>query len=193
MTPKQFPSLVPLSHAKTEIGEGDLLLFAGNPLIAIAGRGRYSHAGKVSWWDEELFCLEVREFLGGRAVILDRLVQQQPGKIDVFEANANRQWSQYDPNAASAYMRRLTGCTYGWRNVLKAALSHLFLARLWVRPSQNDEELSRHAPFCSQAIMMAERLAGGVDPVPWLADHSTEPSDLARSPFYRYRFTLTDG
>ena len=32
--------------------------------------------------------------------------------------------------------------------------------------------------------------AGGVDPVPNLADRLTEPGDLARSAFYEYRFTL---
>ena len=31
---------------------------------------------------------------------------------------------------------------------------------------------------------------GGVDPVPHLADRLTEPADLARSPFYKYRCTL---
>jgi hypothetical protein len=37
---------------------------------------------------------------------------------------------------------------------------------------------------------MADRLGGGVDPVENLPDRLTEPADLARSPFYRYRFTL---
>ena len=37
---------------------------------------------------------------------------------------------------------------------------------------------------------MADRIGGGVDPVPHLADRLTEPADLARSPFFRYRFTL---
>jgi hypothetical protein len=37
---------------------------------------------------------------------------------------------------------------------------------------------------------MADRVGGGVDPVPDLANRETEPADLARSPFYRYRFTL---
>jgi hypothetical protein len=35
--------------------------------------------------------------------------------------------------------------------------------------------------------------AGGVDPVPNLADRLTEPADLARSPFFEYRFTLGGG
>jgi hypothetical protein len=39
---------------------------------------------------------------------------------------------------------------------------------------------------------MADRLGGGVDPVPHLADRLTEPADLARSPFYEYLFTLIE-
>ncbi len=37
---------------------------------------------------------------------------------------------------------------------------------------------------------MTDRVGGGVDPVPHLADRLTEPADLARSPFYEYAFTL---
>ena len=40
-------------------------------VIAIAGRGRHSHAAKAAWWGDDLFCLEVREWHGGRAVTLD--------------------------------------------------------------------------------------------------------------------------
>ena len=58
------------------------------------------------------------------------------------------------------------------------------------RPSLDDEQPSRRPPFCSEACAMADRVGGGVDPVPQLADRLTEPADLARSPFYRYRFTL---
>jgi len=38
--------------------------------------------------------------------------------------------------------------------------------------------------------MNDDRIGGGVDPVKHLADRLTEPADLARSPFYKYRFTL---
>ena len=71
-----------------------------------------------------------------------------------------------------------------------AAALHLPLVRMFVRPSLDDDQPSRRPPFCSQACVMADRLGGGVDPVPHLADRLTEPADLARSPFYRYRFTL---
>jgi len=72
-----------------------------------------------------------------------------------------------------------------------AAMVHLPWLRLVVRANTNDRNFSRRPPFCSQAVAMAERIGGRVDPVPQLADRLTEPADLARSPFYRYRFTLS--
>jgi hypothetical protein len=89
-------------------------------------------------------------------------------------------------------MRRLAGCDYGYRNVAAAALLHLPLVRLFARPETDDTQPSRYPPFCSEAIAFAERTGGGVDVVPNLADRLTEPSDLARSLFYKYRFTLIE-
>jgi len=84
----------------------------------------------------------------------------------------------------------LCGCQYGYAAVLGAALLHLPVTRWFIQPSTDDEAIERRPPFCSQACAMADRLGGGVDPVEHLADRLTEPADLARSPFYRYRFTL---
>jgi len=85
-------------------------------------------------------------------------------------------------------MIRFTGTRYGWWNLAKAALRHMPIFRLFVRANTNDEA-NGSPPFCSNAVAAACR-AGGVDPVKMLADAATEPGDLARSPFYRYRFTL---
>jgi hypothetical protein len=53
-----------------------------------------------------------------------------------------------------------------------------------------DDAADGRPPFCSQACAYADRVGGAVDPVRNLADRLTEPSDLARSPFYAYLFTL---
>ena len=93
-------------------------------------------------------------------------------------------------------MRRLAGCDYGYAAVLAAAMLHLPLVRLAVRANFEDDAdhashgAGRRPPFCSQACAMTDRVGGGVDPVPHLADRLTEPADLARSPFYQYAFTL---
>jgi hypothetical protein len=137
-----------------------------------------------------LFCLEVRQWYGGRAVTLSSQVRRYPGWIDVFEVNPEKRWPQYDRRGAVRFMRRLAGCDYGYRGVAIAALLHLPVVRMLVHPNVDDRARDRRPPFCSHACAMADRQGGGVDPVPHLADALTEPSDLARSPFYRYRFTL---
>jgi hypothetical protein len=185
------PDLVTLADARLHIADGDLLLFRRPSLIAVAGRGEHSHAAKAAWWDEELFCLEVREWHGGRAVTLESQVTKFPGRIDVHRANAHERWPEYDRTRATHFMRRLAGCDYGYAAVLAAAMLHLPFVRLAVRAEVDDCAIDRRPPFCSHACAMADRLGGGVDPVPHLADRLTEPADLARSPFYEYRFTLT--
>jgi hypothetical protein len=159
-------------------------------LIAIAGRGEHAHAAKAAWWDGDLFCLEVREWHGGRAVTLESQVQRFLGRIDVYRANAHQRWPEYDRARATKFMRRLAGCDYGYAAVLAAAMFHLPVVRLAVRAELDDSAIDRRPPFCSHACAMADRIGGGVDPVPHLADRLTEPADLARSPFYKYLFTL---
>lgn len=181
---------VSLADAAPRIADGDLLLFRRCGLIASAGRGTHSHAAKAAWWGDELFCLEVREWHGGRAVTLESQVQKFPGQIDVYRANAAERWPEYDRTRATYFMRRLAGCDYGYVAVLAAAMLHLPIVRWAVRAEVEDDAIDHRPPFCSHACAMADRLGGGVDPVPHLADRLTEPADLARSPFYQFMFTL---
>lgn len=185
-----FRKLVRLADVKQELRDGDLLLFRRRGLISIAGRGVHSHAAKLAWWGDTPFCLEVREWFGGRAVTLESQVNRRPGRIDLFRANPDGRWPEYDAAAATRYMRRLAGCDYGYASVVEAALLHLPIVRMCVTAEVEDKAVSRRPPFCSQACAMADRLAGSVDPAPYLADRLTEPADLARSPFYEYQFTF---
>jgi len=187
---KEQCRLVPYCDVRDQIADGDSLLYRRRNLISIAGRGNHSHAAKVVRWNEDLFCVEIREWVGGRAVTLSSQVKRYPGRIDVCETNPRNRWPEYDRAGAVRYMRRLAGCDYGWLNLLGTAMLHLPWIRLWIRANTNDKAANRRPPFCSQAVAMADRIGGGVDPVPHLADRLTEPADLARSPLYRYRFTL---
>ena len=184
------PILARYQDVRGRIRDGDLLLFRRRGLISIAGRGRHSHAAKAAWWGDDLFLLEVLQGVGGRAVTLSSQVRRSPGRYDVYETNPEDRWPQYDRDAATRFMRRLCGCDYGYCGVAVAALLHLPLVRWFVKPDVDDGAVDRRPPFCSHACAMADRLGGGVDPVANLADRLTEPADLARSPFYRYRCTL---
>jgi hypothetical protein len=186
--------LVRLGECASQIWNGDLLLFRGRGLISrligTAGRSEYTHAARAIWWNDVLFCCEVRELRGGRAVTLASQVRKFPRLVDVFATNPDNRWPEYNWQGANRFMQRLAGCDYGYAGLLKAAVLHVPFWRLLVRPELDDAALTDHPPFCSHACAMADRLGGGVDPVPHLADRITEPGDLARSPFYRYRFTL---
>lgn len=193
------PLFVPYCDARREIRDGDLLLFRPRGFvwraIAVAGRSEYTHAAMAGWWSRRLMCVEMCS-CGGRAMLLSNIVRRWSGAIDVYRANASGTGKasgtrRFSRDAAVHAMIEITGRRYGWFNLFRAALLHLPLFRFLVAPDTDDAANSDWPPFCSQAVAMATR-AGGVDPVPNLADRLTEPGDLARSPFYRYRFTLTN-
>jgi hypothetical protein len=184
------PICVDYAQARQQIRTADLLLFRRRNwitrLIAVAGRSEYVHAAMAGWWKDRLMCVEMTSG-GGRAQLLSNLVACWPGVIDVYQANAaGRRFSR---ERALATMIGITGKQYGWVNLFRAALLHLPVFRFLVQPDADDSETSNWPPFCSQAVSIADR-AGGVDPVPNLADRLTEPADLSRSTFYAYRFTL---
>ncbi len=183
------PILARYDTVRHEIRDGDLLLFRRRGLIATMGRTPYCHAAMAAWWDDTLMVLETTAWHGARAVTLRRQVESYPGRIDVYEVNPRKVRPEFNREATVAVMRALCGMPYGWKNVARAALLHTPVLRLAVRPAI-DDRLHSSVPFCSQAVAMADRLGGGVDPVPNLADRITEPGDLARSFFYRYRFSL---
>jgi len=185
--------LVPYADARREIRDADLLLFRSRSLVwrlvSVAGRSPYTHAAMAGWWGDRLMCVEMTSG-GGRAQLLSNLVERWPGVIDVFRANATRR--RFDRKKALAAMIAVTGRDYGRFNLWRASWLHLPVVRLFVRPETDDAANGTHPPFCSQAVALACR-AGGVDPVPQLADRLTEPGDLARSPFFAYLFTLGTG
>jgi len=190
MSPNSRPRIVKYSEVRGAIRDADQLLFRRRGLISVAGRGLHSHAAKAAWWNGDLFLLEVLQWVGGRAVTLSSQVRRYPGRYDVYEVNPENRWPEYDRQGAARFMRRLAGCEYGYGGIAIAGLLHAPLVRLFVKPDVDDQAFDRRPPFCSHACAMADRLGGGVDAVPHLADRLTEPADLARSPFYRYRFTL---
>ena len=178
------------TDVRGEIRDTDLLLFRRRDwytrLIGVAGRSPYVHAAMAGWWKDRLMCVEMTSG-GGRAQLLSNIVERWPGACDVFRANAARR--RFSRQRALAAMIAITGKPYGRLNLCRAALLHLPIFRFLVPPDTDDGETTGRPPFCSQAVSMACR-AGGVDPVPNLPDRLTEPADLARSPFFEYRFTL---
>ena len=161
--------------------------------IAVAGRSEYTHVAMASYCGDGRIRI-LQETSGERhTLLLSSVVKKWPGVIDVYETNAIG-----DPNfsraAAVDAMREIIKADYGWGNLFLAGLYHVPFVRFVLRPNTDDYEGDAEPkylrrPFCSQAVAMACR-AGGCDPVPNLPDRLTEPGDLARSVFFKYRFTL---
>lgn len=199
---RNMPEFLSISEHSEQIATGDVLLFrAGDGLvsrlISVGGRGPWSHAALAAWWGDDLFCLEVREWYGGRAVLLDREVAKRPQRIEVYRLRADLRTAEMalrsDTVAMHAVVRtmaRFAGGNYGYRSVLRTALYHLPFIRFAMKPMTDDEMENGLPPYCSQAVAYSYRVSGDCDLVPNAADCVTEPSDLARSALLEYQFTL---
>ena len=197
-----MPEFLSIGDGAHKIATGDVLLFrAGSSpisrLISIGGRGPWSHAALATWWGDDLFCLEVREWYGGRAVLLEREVTKRKGRIEVYRLRNDLRTPEMalreDTVAMHGVVRkmaRLAGGNYGYLSVLRTALFHLPFVRWFVKPMTDDEMENGRAPYCSQAVSYAYRVGGDCDLVKNAADCMTEPSDLARSALLEYQFTL---
>ena len=174
---------------------GDLLLYrADNTLadlaIADAGRGPWCHAAMLDFYEGQWSILETLQHCGGRRMPLADAVAKNPGHWDLFSADPDNRWPEFNRYLAIEKMRQFVGMPYGWAGLARLALARLpVLGRLLWPVDTDDDTPSKLPPFCSQAVSAAYR-GGGIDPVPHLADAFTEPSDLGRSMFFQYTMTL---
>ena len=170
--------------------DGDVLLWRGRGLIsrmiATAGRSEYSHAGMAAWWHDELMCLEVREFVGGRCVTLGSQVEKCSGRVDVYRLATQRR-GDVSMTTAVSKMKGFAGCEYGYLHLMRAAAIHAPVMRFWANRKRGDNGTG--PPFCSEAVDRAY-LAAGLDLVPRLRGRLTEPADISRSAALEYVCTL---
>lgn len=198
--------LVDFSKAKELIKEGDILLFRGSGLISFLitryTGGVHSHVAIAHWDDDVLECVEFREFIGGRTVVLKGQVKKNPKNIDVFRPVRSITYDQIDGEdvvsieknfteevslKTSKDIIRWTGQRYGWKNILGMFIRFVPGLRL-LRQNTNDEDVTK-AKVCSTAVALSLR-NNFIDPVPFLADDRVSPADLARSPLLQYLFTI---
>jgi len=191
-------NIIPYSEAMPLIQEADILLFRGKGIISWLiqryGSGVHSHVGIAHWDNGNLQCVEFREFKGGRSVSLKTQVNNTPFGIDVFRAakridyeNDSHVLDDIKKSKITTVMLKLTGLPYGWKNIWKLVKHYLPFCRL---ASQNIKDNNATKIFvCSTAAAYAYRISY-IDPVPYLADASVTPSDLARSALFEYQFTL---
>lgn len=197
--------ILPYSEAKPLIKEADVLLFRAGPFPSIGWcivkytRGIHSHVALAHHDEDEIYCVEQREFKGGRSVILDSQVKLMPNTIDVYRPISKMVIPSLDgdkeleltPEIAKRITktaRGLTGSEYGWKNIWEIFKGYAPGLRMFYRDKNGDETVS-HAYVCSTLVTYSYRIHY-FDPCPNLNDKRTTPADIAQSSLFNYMFTI---
>lgn len=195
-----------------EIQTGDVLLFKAPPFPSIGWwitqytGGKHSHVGLAKRDGEHVYCVEQREFKGGRAVNLKTQVDQNPCRIDVYRPKKEViAWESSDDNGFSVKnvkytftsdianaiidtAMELTGTEYGWKNIWEIFKGYVPIGRLIYSRKNGDDDIAK-AYVCSTLVTYAYRI-NFLDPCPNLRDAKTKPADLAQSSLLDYLFTI---
>ena len=178
MTDKTIPIPADFDEVKAEIWESDLILIRNRS-------GKHVRIAKASWWNGELFCVTVRKYRGVTAVPLGQLVRRYPGRIDVYEANPKNRWENYDRQGATGHLKTMSADKFDLQAVLLNMLRNIVSTMLF-----KSETRSEMIAYGADAIRIADRLGGNVEPLPDRREARIEASDFVLSPFYHYSFTL---
>lgn len=176
--------LVPYSRVRSEISDGDVILFRGNAelskVISDISQSAYSHAGLALTWY-------------GRRMLLSAempKIQVLPLSIVVAKYNGRIDWYKLVPEArARLDIQKLAlealvnlGVEYGTDKLFELA-SHFILGT-----EADDDNANPRTMVCSQYVSRCFRLAG-MDLSP-KSDLATVPGEIAVSPLLRYQATL---
>lgn len=147
------------------------------------------HGGMLAW-DEDHGRWEILDTIawhGGQRTPLVEAVRKNPGHWDLFRANADNRWPEFNRAVAVARMDQFVGRPYGWKSLCWDGFSHIPL----IGPDRDTKDGADDGalPFCTEATAIATR-AGGVDPWPHLASRFVEPVHVAESPFFEYAGTF---
>ena len=172
----------------TSLQTGDILLFFPGSIIgriaAFFTGGVYSHAALVSVENGTVYCLEIREFLGGRKIELKKYLQEEPATFEVWRLK--RTLPDFFYTLVAEKMAEFVGVKYGWVYVLQAVLLRsaltFFGGRFGRRVWRYFDESEKHPPFCSEAVSIAYRTAG-MDLCPKIPDRFIFPGDLVKSTY----------
>ncbi len=178
-------------ECRSEIEDGDVLLFRGGGLLGIAGRTEYTHAALAGWWGKSLMVLQFRFFSGGAVATFASQLQRFNALIDVYRPRVDIQVRRH----ALHNMRRLMGDKYAWRDIVQGACWFIPGLRVFATSLAPDIEdtpeglrgfqIPRH---CSMSTQWAYRYAG-FPLVQGRSDKYVMPGELAMSASLEYQFT----
>jgi hypothetical protein len=186
----------------------DCLIWHGRPYrwlhyaIQSAGASRFVHAALAGW------CYGRNEDVGGRLLLGE--FGRGGGRLTLLSSQLQRhsgEWSVFRPafhddqqrRLAFDFMVQMTGQRYSnlaiWCNYLRALP---VLRWFFGRRSDENDATTWGARTCSSSVARCLRLVGlnplsgdsWSDPVPHKADYLCSPTDLVRSAFLSYQFTI---
>lgn len=188
-------------EAKDKIQEADVLLFK-NPgflsigwLISVYTRGVHSHAALASWVNGQLTCIEQREFMGGREVLLKTQIPKQG--IDVYRIcpeivtpdGKRHIFTEEIATEITNSAREITGTSYGWKNIWGIFKGYAPGIRFLDTPKDINNDEITEAFVCSTVVAYNYRKKY-IDICPNRPDDKTSPADLARSGLLMKMFTI---
>lgn len=189
-------------QVRDQIRDADLLLWRPTSLhgraICGASDGIHSHASLACWTtldagSRHLMVVDTEEGRGGGVAPLSAMVAKYPSRIDVFQANPDNRWPEYEPlrsKLAETFWNEITPQKYGLWTAARMGIRQLLLFRFLIHPNHDDQHISGLPPVCSSAVARLTRQVTGIDTVSGLADNSTWPVHLERSLFYTARWRL---
>jgi hypothetical protein len=203
------------SKYKHLVNEADILLFHHGIMFSfgwIIGKytySEYSHIALAHWHEDEVRCLEFREFIGSRESFTIQNYLDLGCRIDVFRAapsvsipyvdfeNPNNPTVQtldfdFDRIVATkiiATAHKLLGRRYSWWTIWQLMKTLIPFVRLRQRRFEKNGEPDVTEFVCSTLVSYAYRL-NYADPVSFLPDSYTTPGDLARSELFVKLFEI---
>lgn len=197
--------VVPFDEAQGMLQEADVLLFRAGSFPSIGWwitrytGGKHSHVAIAHKDGRDWYCVEQREFKGGRSVLLKGQAKKYPSVIDVYRAPPfimlpdESGWHKLEldeqrKNDISRTALEITGQPYGWSNIWGIFKGYAPGFRLFRGRKNGDEEISQ-AYVCSTTASYSYRIHYA-DPCPNLKDDRTSPSDIAQSALFHYMFTI---
>jgi len=202
--------LRPYSECRQEILDGDVLIWHGRPRkflhvgIQDAAAARFIHAAMAGW------CYGRTGDLDGDGRLLLAEFHKSGGSMSLLSSQLrgeSERWSVFRPHFYDEVQRRqafdnmvqMTGLPYNNRAIVANLLRSLPVLR-WFFGGTKDEidATTWGAETCSGSVTRSLRLVGydpisgdsWSDPVPHKADYLCSPTDLVRSSFLEYQFTL---
>lgn len=193
---------LPIYEINTALKEADILLFKAPSFprlgwwISKYTNSPYSHIGLVHFIDKEAYCIEFKEFIGCRIYKLSDYVKEDCGKIDVFRTvraiyyyDMLHHFTSKTSQSITEDAKKFIGQKYGWYLIAMLIWVYIPIIRLFSKIHIVDIENPRTF-VCSTFVSYLWR-KHFIDPVSFLPDSYTKPSDVARSAIFKYIYTLS--